>query len=235
MLDYYKDILPNSFVVPDNLVSVRGKVVGFTCQKINGYNLSTILSDKKIDKDDKIYYLKSIGDILEKMDNIRKYSELKDLFLADLHECNFMVKPYSRDLFVVDLDSCKIANNLANPARYLTPFSLLNNADHKYKINNNPSIPAHVIPDANSDLYCYNIMILNFLAGTNINNFSLEEFYDYLNYLEFIGIDKNLLDSFNNIVGYGPNINIREYLDSLTSENIVRSKNNVYKKVKGKI
>jgi hypothetical protein len=78
-------------------------------------------------------------------------------------------------------------------------------------------------------------MILNFLAGTNINNFSLEEFYDYLNYLEFIGIDKNLLDSFNNIVGYGPNINIREYLDSLTSENIVRSKNNVYKKVKGKI
>lgn len=232
MLDYYRDILLNCFVIPDNLVSVRGKIVGFAFEKINGYNLSTVLKDKKVDNKDKIYYLKTIGDILNKLDNIRKYSELKDLYISDLQECNFMVKPYSRDLYVIDLDSCKINNNVATPARYLTPNSLLNNVKHKYNINTNPNIYAHVIPDANSDLYCYIIIVLNYLSGTKINNISLEDFYNYLNYLEHIGINKNLIAGFNSIVSYGDNVNIGEYLDSLTDENIARSKMNIYKRVK---
>lgn len=31
---------------------------------------------------------------------------------------------------------------------------------------------------------CYIIMILNYLYGENVNNLSLTDFYDYLEYLE---------------------------------------------------
>lgn len=231
MLDFYRDILPNCFVIPDSLVSVAGEVVGFTFKKINGYNLQTVLNDKSIDYKDKLYYLKSIGDVLDKIASIRKNSELKDLFISDLQECNFMVNPLNRDLSVIDLDSCKIANNIASPARYLTPKSLLNNVKSKYKINDDPNISAHVIPDANSDLYCYCIVVLKYLYGDSVNNMSLEEFYNYLNYLDHIGINKELLDGFYYIVSIRNNINISTYIESLTSENIVRSKKNVYSKV----
>lgn len=231
MLDFYKNILPNCFIIPDNLVSMRGEIIGFTLKRIPGNNLSTILLSKKVDTKDKIYYLKGIGTILDKLENIRKYTELKDLYITDLQECNFIVNPYTKDLYVIDLDSCKIAGNIASPARYLTPTSLLNNVEHKYTINKNPTISAHVIPNANSDLYCYCIIVLKYLAGMNINNISLEEFYNYLNYLEYIGIHKELISGFNKIVSQGDNVNIGYYLDSLTQENIVRSKIKVYEKV----
>ena len=36
MLDFYKESLPSSFVLPDNLVSIGGKISGFTIPKFNG-------------------------------------------------------------------------------------------------------------------------------------------------------------------------------------------------------
>lgn len=234
MLDCYREILPNSFVIPDNLVAIKGEIMGFTMPKIKGENLSVILNSSNIDYKDKIYYLKVIGDILNKLDNIREYTELKDIFVGDLQECNFVVKPYSKDLYVIDLDSCKICNNIASPGRYLTKGALLNSSKYKYCIKEDESSLAYVVPNRNSDLYCYNVMVLNYLYGSNINHVSLVEFYDYLNYLEYIGIDRGLLDKFYCLVSYGDNYNINSYLDTLTSENIVRSNGRVYRKVKGK-
>ena len=171
---------------------------------------------------------------MNKLENIRKYTDLKDIFIGDLQECNFVVNPYSKDLFVVDLDSCKISNNVSQSGRYLTRGALLNNASHKYTINYDESILAHIIPNQNSDLYCYNIMVLNYLYGSNMNSVSLVEFYDYLNYLEYIGMDKDLIDCFSRIVSYGDNVNVSQYLDSLTSENIVRANKKVYNIVRGR-
>lgn len=234
MLDYYRAILPNCFVVPDCLVTVKNVVVGFAMPKIWGDNLSVILKNNNIGYKEQIYYLKCIGEILNKLENVRTYTELKDIFIGDLQECNFVVNPYTKDLFVIDLDSCKISNNISQSGRYLTRGALLNNASHKYTINYDESILAHVVPNKNSDLYCYIIMVLNYLYGSNINNVSLEYFYDYLNYLEYIGMNRELLDSFSNIVSYGDNVNICEYLDGITKENIFRAKKKVYEIVKGR-
>lgn len=43
MLNYYRDILQESFVIPDALVSVRGEIVGFCMPKVMGDNLSVLL------------------------------------------------------------------------------------------------------------------------------------------------------------------------------------------------
>ena len=233
MLNYYHDILPSSFVIPDALVSVRGEIVGFCMKKILGDNLSLILSDNRIEYDEQLFYLKNIGSILDELDNIRKFTSLKDIYFGDLQECNFVVNRKDKSLFVVDLDSCKICNNVAMASRYLNFNALMNTVSYKYKINLDENILAYVIPSENSDLYCYNIMVLNYLYGGNVNCFGVSDFYHYLNYLDYIGISKELLDSFSKLVSSEKNVNVGCYLDSLSRENIFRAKGYVYRKLRG--
>ena len=72
------------------------------------------------------------------------------------------------------------------------------------------------IPDENTDLYCYIIVILNFLYGDNIQNFTINDFYNYLEYLQHIGINHELLSIFEKIATGSENENPGELLDSLT-------------------
>ncbi len=221
--------LPSCFVVPDSLVSVNKEVVGFSIPCIDGITLKGLF-DNDYPFEVKIKYLKDIGLILDKMVNIRKHTDLKHFYLNDVHESNFMVNYDTGELCVIDLDGCKVNGSFSFPARYLTPRALLNSVN-KYNIDNYRH-GAYVMADYNSDLYCYVIIVLNFLYGDCINNLGLSSFYDYLNYLERIGINKDLLVCFSRIVSYGDNINPMNYLDSLTSEQVCRAKKRVYSIVK---
>ena len=191
-LDTNKEYLPKSFTIPDALVTVHNQIIGFTIPKINGINLASILKNKDITYKEQIYYLKKIGELLQEMKTIRKYTKLKDIYINDLQEANFIINTQRKDLHVVDLDSCKIGANSTFAARYLTPMSLLNNVQGKYQIINDNLQPGYVKADENTDIYCYIIIILNFLRGKNINNNTLEEFYNLINYMDTIGISNVL-------------------------------------------
>ena len=69
------------------------------------------------------------------------------------------------------------------------------------------------MPDLNSDLYCYNIMILNYLYQDNITKLDISEFYEYLNYLISINFPYELVDAFNKLFENTDNINPYELLD----------------------
>lgn len=198
-LDYNRKYFSEVFCIPDGLVSVNNNIVGLTMPRCDGIALSTLLKNNQIDYKDQIFFLKQVGILLEDLSNIRKNTDLKDIYINDLHESNFIVNLISKKVTVVDLDSCKIESNYPFVARYLTPFSLLNYSK-KYKINNEYLNYGYVIADENSDLYCYSIMILSYLYGEYIGNFTLEDFYKYLNYLKMIGLDINLLDILSKIV-----------------------------------
>lgn len=234
MLDVNKDNLPDNFVMPDSLISVDSTIAGFTIPKIQGDNLADVLVSNDLTNKEKIYYLKKVGETLEQLKNIRRYSTLKDIYINDLHESNFMINHNKKQLYVIDLDSCKIASNTAFPAKYLTPKALFNNTPSKYLINEDESIPGFVTANENSDLYCYNMMILNFLYGENINNISVPEFYNYLNYLKYLNINSEMLGFFDRLVNNNRNRNPVNYLDSLTDEQIYRARKNVYTKVNKK-
>ncbi len=234
MLDSNSEYLPESFYCPDYLFAIGSTVSGFTVPWAKGINLSTFLNDKHVDLKEQVYYLKKVGELLQQLQAIRKYTPLKTLYLNDLHESNFIVNTDNKQLYVVDLDSCKIGSNLSFPARYLTPSSLLNEVHGKYKINDDNSIPGYVMADENSDLYCYNIMILNYLYGNNVNSMNSSEFYEYLNYLNKIGVNGSLLNSFSAIIVNKDNENPVNYLDYLTTEQIYRAKSIVYKKTKNR-
>lgn len=235
MLDSNKEYLPSSFYIPDYLCTVESEIIGFTVPKVEGTNLSIILSSNDVNYKEQIYYLKKIGEILNQLHNIRKYTPLNSIYINDLHDSNFIVDNNNRELKVIDLDSCKICSNEPFAARFLTPVSMINEVD-KYKINEDKNSNGYIDPNSDSDMYCYSMIILNYLYGNKIGNIGIENFYEYLNYLESIGVNKELINIFSKLlVGNCKNENPLNYLDSLTSEQICRAKKLVYEKTKDRI
>ncbi len=91
LVDYEGQIGIPEFVYPEKLLTVNREIVGFTMPYVPSTNLKEILSDSATPAEVKIKYLKDIGTILEKMEEVRKYADLEDFYLNDLHEGNFIV------------------------------------------------------------------------------------------------------------------------------------------------
>ena len=220
--------IPDNFILPECLVAIDKKIEAFVMPYIKGNNLSVVLNDDSTDLEEKKYYLKMIGQILEQMSYIRKFTPLTDFYIGDLHEDNLIIDPLKRTIYVADTDSIKIAGNFSFPSRYLNSKGLLNNAGKKYHLNDDIHCLTDYVVDENTDLYCYAIVILNYLYGEKINNMDIDEFYRYINYLVDLKIDKNLIDCFDRIVSNGNNINPVNFIDTLTHEQIGRARKKVY-------
>ena len=223
-LNSNKDNIPSNFIVPEVLVSINKQIEAFTMKYIKGTNLSIILNEPTITYEEKINYLKSIGNILEQMKNIRKYTELKDFYIGDIHEDNFLVDTEKQEIFVADLDSCKIADNKSFPGRYLTTASLLRYNEIKYSLLDEPDRIADYKVTEETDIYCYIIMILNYLYDGRVDRLSIEEFYRFINYLDDIEVNKELIENFEKIVVGAQNVNPVNYLDTLSSKQIAKAR-----------
>lgn len=244
MLNNYEEILPNEFVIPDSLISVKGEINGFTMPYIRGLNLSSVLENKDIPNQEKISYLKKVGEVLEKLHQIRKKTELNSVYVNDLHSDNILVDE-NKDIKFIDLDSSKISDNKPFPSRYLSEGSLLSNvsnhnkyqrynkADKADKYNYRKGFGFYE-PNENTDIYCYIIMILNFLLGENVNIMTVNEFYTYIGYLDRIGINVDLINAFTKITDNCDNVNPMNKLDTLDDILIARANKNVYKYVSKK-
>lgn len=228
-LNANKDSMPSNFVLPESLVSINKKIEAFTMKYIKGINLSVILNNPDITYEEKIHYLKSIGRILEQMQNIRKYTNLNNFYLGDIHEDNFLVERDKQEIYIVDLDSCKIAGNKSFPGRYLTNSSLIKYNNTKYQTLSQTDDLADYKIDENTDIYYYIIMILNYLYDGRVDRLSLDKFYDFINYLEDIKVNIELIECFNKIVVGGNNINPCNYLDTLTPKQVAGARR-LYKK-----
>lgn len=126
------------------------------------------------------------------------------------------------------MDSCKILDNCAFHARRLNPNHFLDDKTHKYLYNDQDSNYGYIIANENSDLFCYNLMILNYLYGKNILEMSMDEFFDYLNYLDTLEFDRELLDSFEKLTLGCDNENPHYLLDSISDNQVYRAKKIVY-------
>lgn len=226
-LNRYKNLMPSNFVIPEFLVLLDNKDLYMAIDYINGNNLGDVLKDKNINIRDKKIYLSYIGNTLEEMRHMRENPLLSDFCLGDLHEDNFIVS--NKKLYTIDLDDAKI-DSISPIASYLQVGSLFSYLHtDKYIIEDyNPYFVKYKV-DYNTDMYCYIMVILNFLYGDNVNNMDIEEFYCYLDYLYKIGIDSSLLECFNSISSSDDNINPMNYIDSLTFNQIYRAKKIVYK------
>ncbi len=217
--------------MPEKLVVVNGEICGYIQEFIENINFKLVLDNPNISVKEKIDMFKQIGEILEKMKKIRENTSIKDFFLNDLHEANFILNIQSKKINVVDMDSCKINGNKPFASKYLTPFSNTSTMPFKYIQNTDSSFNGFVVANQNSDYYCYIIMVLNFLYGDNMSNMKTPEFYSYLNYLRSIGLSYKLLDEFSKIYEYGDNENIKDYLDYIYPDIVIKSKKKYFKQI----
>lgn len=228
LIKYEKTINIKSIVFPKDIIMLENNFIGYTMDLIKGQNLEESLLSYDIPIERKINYLYQVGVILEKINNVRKYTELKDFYLIDIHENNFIVDKFDI-VRLIDIDSSKINNNNVSTmqSKYLQSTSIISKID-KYKEANSNAYGTNYIPSRDIELYCYNIMILNFLYGGNIEYLSLEEIYDYLEYLSSLGLDHNLINIFKKIMSNAPNENPYKLLNELMPI-YQRCHKNVYK------
>ena len=211
-----EDALDNdSFVLPNRLLTVDDKVVGFTMPLINGVTLADILFNADIDIKIKVKYLKRIGAILDAMASFRKEYPQSNWYLNDLHERNFMVDLDSDKMYAVDLDSCRIFFNHPFLSKYLSLFSPLIDFPEKYHTDFQISCGGDFVADENADLYCYAMLVIDFLYGARINYASKEEYFGYLEYLKSIGAPQELVDAWAKVYTNDNNVNFAPLLDSL--------------------
>lgn len=232
LIDLREQIDIPEIVFPERLASVKNEIVGYVMEMVKSINLATALYSYDVPSESKIKYLYQIGEILEKMRKLRKYTEIKDFYLNDIHENNFIIDTNTDNVRVVDIDSCKINGNYTFGSKYLSPTSLIKST-RKYHHEENGICGGFFKPSYDTEIYCYIIMILNTLFGGNVSRFTIPEFYNYLEYLNDIGIDLEILKKFERILSNDPNENPYELLDCLT-KSFGRSHCNVYSRIRKK-
>jgi len=232
LIDLETQIGIPEIVFPEKLAVVNHEVVGYTMELVESINLDIALKSYDISPQTKINYLRQIGEILEKMKLVREYTDIKDFYLNDIHENNFVVDIKTNQVRVVDIDSCKINGNYTFASRYLSPMSMVYNIP-KYKKETNGVCGGFITPTEDSELYCYIIMILNTLYGGGINRLSIDELYNYLEYLYSLGIDLELLTIFEKIATNTHNENPHEMLDCLAPA-LAKSNQHVYNYIRKK-
>lgn len=221
--EYKEEYSLDELVVPHTKVKNKGEVIGFLIDEVDSIeNLGLLLHNNNVLLKEKLKYLYKIKDILAKTISLDG-----DLFLGDLHEYNFLIDT-NDELKVVDLDGAAVTSEEAIPSSYLA-------RDKKLKYINKYRFDKYGIPypDTNSDIFCYYMMFLETIANHDISRLSMDEYYDYLNYLEDAGYNPNLLNVFYDLYSEGDNILLLN-IEELVPSNPTKAYYKVYKKVKNK-
>ena len=172
-LSTYKEL-----ILPEEIVVVGGIKSGFTIREVeNSINLHVFLKDNNISNERKIGVLKKIGELLE-----RVHKQKQEFYIVDLQDYNFLVDDKD-GVYVVDLDSSAVSRKTPLDSKYIAIDAKTRDAN-KYKINR----AGRPYPNFNVDNYCYNTMVLNYLAGIPLHRLDYSDYFDYVNYLHNIGI-----------------------------------------------
>ena len=216
LIDNKDEINMEELIIPESLGLVDNEIVGPIMPYIPNINLGYILNSQyDFPLKQKIKYLKEVGLILEKLKMVREYTKVKDIYLNDIHENNFILNKQTGKINVVDLDSAKIGHNLPSSAYFLS-LSGLHTYSSKYQEANFDHFAGGFYEvNENTDIYCYIMMILQFCYRDNIVNMTPEEFYNYLEYMASLGISKELIDIISSILINKDNQNPYEYLDEI--------------------
>lgn len=205
-------------VVPKDLVVLGGQPIGLSIEEVsNSENLGVVLQNPNISMCKKIKLVSKVGKIVEKTTNFKK-----DFFFTDLHEYNFLVDDKDH-IFAVDLDSSAVNSDRAIASKYLAVDRKLRRVN---KYNVTPSGLAY--PDKNSEIYCYNMIVLNLLTGERSQRIRIDDYYDYLMFLERSGVGDAILDPLSRMYTEQDNILIKDIKKNIPAKKDISYK--AYKK-----
>ena len=129
-LDDYKEI--EELILPDSIIYVDGNIAGFACPIVyNHKNLGLIINNKDISLDKKIAYLKQMGDIIDKVQRVKREDNVFQF--GDLNEFNFIIDT-NNQVKAIDLDSSYLGvGEPLNMAYYLLKNKYIKSLPEKYK------------------------------------------------------------------------------------------------------
>lgn len=220
-LFYIKEHLNlNELVLPNKLVSISSISFGYTMDFIKqNTNLGLILKNDNISIEDKIFFIKKIGDILKKIENNQVLKNI-NFHLGDIHEGNFIYDNKNNMIKVVDLDSAYVDTVDAPNSKFLTFNDKLWDYPNKYPLDEND----RHISNNNTTILSYVYMLLNFLTNKYSPDMCSKEFLDTLNILYSVGFNKKLLDSIYNIYSTKDNFFNYELIDTITPNLVLKFK-----------
>ena len=218
LLGYTKENDFPELLQPLGIVMIGNKMIGTIFPVKDAYTARLYLNLNIVSEKIKIEILRQIGLLLEK---IKKTNPKWNAAFSDVHLDNFLVDSIVVDenrniselsIVACDTDSMKILDSTGNPAYYLCDSEKLSELE-KYKLDSEGII----IPDSNTDIYCYNMILLDYISkGSYVYCLSIEEFYHYLDFLDSIGFDPNLLQAFSSLYETDKdNVSALPYLDTL--------------------
>ena len=210
-------------IIPDEYVTIRGIKSGFTIKEAGDCtNLHLFLEDSKVPREDKINVLKKIGELLR-----RVQCQGQEFYFGDLQSYNFLVNK-ELGIFAVDLDSSAINRLKPLETKYIAIDKKAYTVS-KYKVNRS----GRAYPNKDIDIFCYNTLVLNYLAGRSLHRLDYQEYYDYLSYLEYIGMPKDMIEIYTHHYTDKHNESVMELLDDLPDD-YARADYRVYKALKKK-
>lgn len=206
-LNEYSNI--EELVIPDTLVYVDGDLSGFALPIVKNHkNLGVIVNNDRKPLAIKLPYLKQLGEIIER---VQKVEGEYNLNFGDLNEYNFIIGEDDK-VKAVDLDSSYLGvGEPLSMAYYLLKNKYIKSLPEKYKTTDK----GIVIPSNNTDLYCYNMIILNALSKKNLYRMDINTYYEYMWYLETLDLPSLLLEAFHNIYIPKNNINPKEAIEEI--------------------
>lgn len=227
-----QDIVLNlpEIVMPEFLFYFKNIFRGYLMQFIEGKTLKSVLRDDSVSFDKKRECLVKLGEFLEKLDNVRKNnSKLSTLYLNDLHANNVMVIPEG-GIRILETDSMRF-NNVGNFSAYYleVPYgSELLDLKNKYDIHYDSFLLSEGIEyeemraNRESDMYCYIMMILEFICGEDIHEKSYVNYKNNINSLLKKGLPVELFEIFMNIYSEQENVNPYKLLYKLENRILLK-------------
>ena len=218
LLKYIKEFEFDELLKPTGIALLDNEIIGIIYPIVEAYTARTYLNLNIVPMKLKIEIIRKIGLLLEKIKN--SDSKFNAAF-SDVHADNFLVNDIKVDenknitnlsIMACDTDSMRILDSKGTPGLYLYDSEKLTEFD-KYKFDSEKII----IPDSNTDIYCYIIIILDFISKSNFAYcLNVDEYNRYIDYLDKLQYDSKLLESFSSIYKNDiDNISPLPYLDSL--------------------
>lgn len=203
-------------VLPKHLVSVNHVISGYSMPWIqDNINLALLLQNPNVSLKSKMKYLKQIYKILSTLKEKQKMDE-NPVYLGDIHEANFILNVTTQKVMAVDMDSAYFLGALAPTSKFLTFNDKLWDYPSKYPIDIRND---RHIPNDNTTILSFIYMLLNTLSGEKTYNWSIEQYYCYLDFLYQQNVHSELLDSLVEVYTENPHLSFNEtFLDSFDLE-----------------
>ena len=228
VLNQHINILAKEFpelVLPEKLVIVDKELCGYTMQYIKGMPLNIYLQAPNISFKEKIYILKSIGIFLEKLSYFK--FPFGPIVLGDLHEENILVDEDGK-IKIIDLNGIFLESNEIPNCKYLIADNGFYFNKPKYIVD----ITGDVVPNQNTDILCYCMIIMNFITKSEFYKLRDYQINEYLKYMKIINFPIEFTSCIAKLYSRENNQNPYLYLDYITLDMLEQSSMENYYKAK---